>query len=149
MEDEELLQSNNPVDPVLFAAKYSALSRNEHQKYRYLRKATELLTKQGLKMEEQRNLLLFIERILYLEDKELSAQYKEYLQELSEEGKIMVYIPFYEREDAEKVRQEGLQQGLWTGKEEMAKNLLANGVSPDIIAKSAGLPLERIQSLMN
>jgi hypothetical protein len=32
---------------------------------------------------------------------------------------------------------------------EMAKNLLANGVSVDLIAKSAGLPVEKIRALMN
>jgi hypothetical protein len=31
----------------------------------------------------------------------------------------------------------------------MAKNLLANGVSPDIIAKSSGLPLKKIKALIN
>jgi hypothetical protein len=32
---------------------------------------------------------------------------------------------------------------------EMAKNLLANGVSPDLIARSAGLPVERVRALIN
>jgi predicted transposase/invertase (TIGR01784 family) len=39
-------------------------------------------------------------------------------------------------------------EGREEGREEMAINLLADGVSPEIIAKSAGLPLERIQALM-
>jgi hypothetical protein len=34
------------------------------------------------------------------------------------------------------------------GKEEMARNLLARGISPDVIAESAGLPLDKIQDLM-
>ena len=40
-------------------------------------------------------------------------------------------------------------RGMEKGKEEMAQNLLANGVSPEIIARSAGLPLERIRALVN
>jgi predicted transposase/invertase (TIGR01784 family) len=43
----------------------------------------------------------------------------------------------------------GIAIGTEKGKEEMARNLIASGISPDIIAKSAGLPLERIQSLVN
>ena len=35
------------------------------------------------------------------------------------------------------------------GKEDMAKELIANGVSPDVIAKSAGLPVERVRALVN
>ena len=35
------------------------------------------------------------------------------------------------------------------GIEKMARNLLANGISPEVIAQSAGLPLERIQALVN
>jgi hypothetical protein len=98
LDDDELLSSDNPIDFVLYAGKQAALSRTELQKYHYLRVVTGLLAERGWSMEEKRDLLLFIERILYLEDKSLSAQYKGYLQELSEEGKI-VYIPFYERDE--------------------------------------------------
>ncbi len=32
---------------------------------------------------------------------------------------------------------------------EVVKNLLANGVSPDVIAKSADMPIERVRTLLN
>jgi hypothetical protein len=35
------------------------------------------------------------------------------------------------------------------GKKEMARKLLANGVSLDLIASSAGLPIERIRASIN
>jgi predicted transposase/invertase (TIGR01784 family) len=44
---------------------------------------------------------------------------------------------------------EGMEKGMEKGKEEMAKNLLSNGIPPDVIAKSAGLPLEKIQAFVN
>jgi predicted transposase/invertase (TIGR01784 family) len=48
---------------------------------------------------------------------------------------------------------EGEAKGEAKGKQEkaveMAKNLLAHGVSPDIIAKSSGLSKTEIQALMN
>jgi predicted transposase/invertase (TIGR01784 family) len=52
-------------------------------------------------------------------------------------------------EGIEKGREEGIEAGVEKGKLEVARNLLANGVSPDIIAKSAGLTLDKIQALMN
>ena len=52
-----------------------------------------------------------------------------------------MYIPLGERELAQKIKEEG--------KEEMAKNLLAKGISPDIIAQSAGMPIERVRALVN
>jgi hypothetical protein len=52
-----------------------------------------------------------------------------------------VYIPLGERELAQKIKAEG--------KAEMVRELLANGISPEIIAKSAGLPVERVRALAN
>jgi hypothetical protein len=144
LNDEELQRSDNPINLVLYAAKKSAECKEDLQKYHFLRLTTGLLSERGWDREEKRNLLNFIGWILYLEDEDLSEQYKEYLHELAEEGKI-VYIPFYERKDAEKVRLEGREEMA----NEMAKNLLANGVPPEIIAKSAGLPVEKIQALIN
>jgi predicted transposase/invertase (TIGR01784 family) len=60
-------------------------------------------------------------------------------------------------EGVEKGREEGIEKGIAKGraegreegKEEMARNLLENGISPDLIARSSGLPMERIWALMN
>jgi hypothetical protein len=35
------------------------------------------------------------------------------------------------------------------GREEVARNLLTRGIPVDIIAESTGLPLDKIQGLMN
>jgi len=48
-------------------------------------------------------------------------------------------------------RAEGLKEGLAEGKHEKAmeaaRNLLAEGISPEIIAKCTGLPIEEVQKL--
>jgi predicted transposase YdaD len=144
LDDEALLTSDNPIDLVLYAAKHAAECGEDRQRYHFLRLLTGLLGERGWDQEQKRNLLNFITRILYMEDPVLTAEYREYVQQLKEEGKVM-YIPFFEREDAEKVRKEGRAEG----KLEMARNLLAEGFAIDVIAKSAGLPLERIQALVN
>ncbi|GHS87877.1 hypothetical protein AGMMS49957_08500 [Synergistales bacterium] len=56
-----------------------------------------------------------------------------------------MYIPIALRDQADDL----LARGREEGKREMARNLLANGFTPDVIAKSAGLPLEQIQGMMN
>jgi predicted transposase/invertase (TIGR01784 family) len=146
--DDELMASDNPADLVLYAAKCALRSKKELQKYRYLRKLLDLLGERGWGRDDKRDLLLFIERLLYLKDKQLEIQYIEYRNQLNREGKI-VFIPMGEREAAREIEQRGIEKGIEKGKLEVARNLLANGVSPDVIAKSAGLPLDQIKSLMN
>ena len=46
-------------------------------------------------------------------------------------------------------REEAHEEAKEEGKVEMARNLLKDGVAPEIIARSAGLPLEKIQALQN
>jgi predicted transposase/invertase (TIGR01784 family) len=57
----------------------------------------------------------------------------------------------FDEEWEEKVRGEGREEGWKEGREEermtMAKNLLAYGVDPVIIAKSSGLTLDKIQKI--
>jgi hypothetical protein len=43
----------------------------------------------------------------------------------------------------------GREKGIEKGKFEMTKNLLARGVSPDIIADNSGLSVNEIRSMMN
>jgi hypothetical protein len=144
LDGDELLSSDNPVDLVLYAAKVAVESKEEHQKYSYMRTLMGLLAERGWSDDDKRDLMLFIERIINLQDEGLIREYREYRQKLSKEGKIM-YIPLLEREKAKELIQSGVEQG----KEEMARNLLARGVSPGIIAQSAGLPLDKIQAMMN
>jgi predicted transposase/invertase (TIGR01784 family) len=67
---------------------------------------------------------------------------------LDREGKI-VYIPLLEREKAKELIQSGMEKGKIEGKLEVASNMLANGIMPELVVKITGLPKERIQGLMN
>jgi predicted transposase/invertase (TIGR01784 family) len=82
----------------------------------------------------------------------------EYLENLEiTEGDREMYKSIFERVYTERGREEGIERGIERGIEkgiekgklEMAKNLLARGISPDIIAESSGLSQNDIQSLMN
>jgi predicted transposase/invertase (TIGR01784 family) len=74
----------------------------------------------------------------------LITQYKEFLEQENREGKAM-YIPLLLRDSAAEIEQRGRKEG----KLEMARNLLASGMSAEAIAKSANLSLAQIQELIN
>jgi predicted transposase/invertase (TIGR01784 family) len=156
LDDDELIASDNPADIVLYAAKFALRTKEELQKFNFLRKAVELLGERGWSLNDKRDLLLFIERIVNMKDEGLIRQYKEFLEQHSKEGKTM-YIPLILRDSAAEIKQQGVDEGIEKGMEkgiekgklEVARNLLANGVSADVIAKSADLPLEKIRALMN
>ncbi|MDR1481949.1 MAG: Rpn family recombination-promoting nuclease/putative transposase [Synergistaceae bacterium] len=46
-------------------------------------------------------------------------------------------------------KEEGIEEGIERGKLEVALNLLAEGMSPEAIARSVRLPIEKIRELMN
>ncbi|MDR1651363.1 MAG: hypothetical protein LBR87_06225 [Synergistaceae bacterium] len=95
-------------------------------------------------MEDKRSLLLFAQRIISLKDENLKSEYVGYLEQLDREGKI-VYVSIAE----EYYTKKGIEKGIEEGRLEVARNLLARGVSLDIIAESAGLSPEKIRELMS
>jgi len=169
--DGELQASDNPIDFVIYAAKCALRAKEELQKFNYLRTLLDLLAERGWSREDisrqparnerswslsfftKRDLLLFFERVIDLRDKTLEKQYTEYRSQLNKEGTI-VYIPLGERELAQEIEQRGIAKGRAEGiekcKEEMVRNLLVRGdYSPEIISEIAGLPVERVRSLVN
>jgi predicted transposase/invertase (TIGR01784 family) len=144
LDDEELMASGNPIDIVLYAAKYAAKTKAELQRYNYLRTATRLLADMGWDMDEKYAFLLFAQRVINLKDEKLKAEYIEYLEQLDREGKI-VYVTMAE----EYYTKKGIEQGIEKGKLEVARKLAARGISPDIITESTGLPVDQIQELTN
>ncbi|GHV40744.1 hypothetical protein FACS1894187_21940 [Synergistales bacterium] len=140
LDDSELMSSDNPIDLVFYAAKCASRSKEELQKYNYLYTLTNLLGERGWDMEDKRNLLNFLERIMNLKDEQLRIKYEDHLEQLDKEEKIM-YVSVVEEKYVAKGREEMAKK--------MARNLLAKGISPDVIAESAGLPLEKIQALLN
>ncbi|MDR3076965.1 MAG: hypothetical protein LBU26_06655 [Synergistaceae bacterium] len=149
--DEELQASGNPADLALYAAKCSLKAKRELQKYNYLRTLTGILAERGWGMDDKRDLLLFLERIMALKDKELRMQYREYQEQLDREGKI-VYVSvaeeYYTAKGIEKGIEKGIAKGIEKGREQMAKKLLARGdYSPEVISEIADLPVERVRAL--
>ena len=148
LDDKELLASDNPIDIVLYAAKFALKTKEELRKFNFLRKTVGLLNERGWSTGEKRDLLLFIERIVNMRDETLITRYREVLEQENREGKAM-YVPLLLRDSAAEIEQRGIEKGIEKGKLEVARNLLASGMPPEVIAKSANLPLNQIQGLMN
>jgi predicted transposase/invertase (TIGR01784 family) len=143
LDDAELAASDNPIDIVLLAAKFAQRARKEHQKSKFLRKAVELLDERGWSMEDKHDLLLFTESIVNLQDEELITRYREDMEHRNREGKSM-YIPLMLRDSAAEIEQRGAEKA----KLEDARNMLTNGIAPELVVKITGLPEERIQGLL-
>jgi predicted transposase/invertase (TIGR01784 family) len=79
-----------------------------------------------------------------MKDKELITQYREINEHRNREGKSM-YIPLMLRDSVDEIEQRSVEKA----KLEVARNLLAKGISPDVVTETTGLPEERIRGLMN
>ncbi len=83
--DEELLTSDNPFDSFIYAAKnYSKYMKEDAQKVKleYLLKIMRNLYGRGMKEDERRRILVFISRLINLNDAELTKQFIEELEKL-------------------------------------------------------------------
>jgi hypothetical protein len=77
------------------------------------------------------------------------ALYKEYDEFKEADAMLQNTILTYSEEAERRGIKEGIKEGIEKGKAEMARNLLMRGVAPDLIAESAGLPLDKIRTWMN
>ncbi|MDR3353825.1 MAG: hypothetical protein LBO21_02155 [Synergistaceae bacterium] len=99
----------------------------------------ESCTASGLMNESDKRIVLEHMERLY---RELFGQYEEFTEvDTMLRDRVLTY--------SEEAELKGRQEGRQEGKYEMAKNLLANGVPPEIIAKSSGMSLDALKTLMN
>ncbi|MDR3279697.1 MAG: hypothetical protein LBT23_04215, partial [Synergistaceae bacterium] len=132
---------------ILYAAKCAYRSRNdESEKFRYLRHISDMWNERGWSPEEKRDILEAIEYLIHLTDEDYKRQMVKHVENLkmSEEDRKM-YQSIFEQVYTARGEEKGRQEGII----EVAKNLLANGVSPEIIAKSSGLSVDDIRTMMN
>jgi predicted transposase/invertase (TIGR01784 family) len=60
-----------------------------------------------------------------------------------------MYVSVFERVYTARGMEKGREEGREEGKLEVARNLLAEGISPDIISRTSGISLEEVQNLQN
>jgi hypothetical protein len=144
LDDNELVSSDNPIDILLYAAKFALNAKDEHQKLSFLRKSVELLDERGWSLLDKRDLFLFTERVVKMKDRYLIGQFKEFMERRNKEGNAM-YVPMLLRDSADEIKRLGKEEG----KLEVVRKMLARGDSPEAVSEVAGLPQEKILELMN
>lgn len=129
-DDEKLLNSDNPFDSFIYAAKkYSDYMSKDTLKLEYLLKITRNLQALGLDSKERAGILVLVTRLINLEDIELR---KQYLEELDNK---MAKLTWIEEHFMKKGLMEGWQEGTEEANERVATAML-----------QAGEPLEKIIS---
>ena len=159
LDEAELLKTDNPFDLALCAAQRALKSKkDERQKHRYLKELLGLLGDRGWSHDDKHRLLLFIEHVINLKDRELGLDIVKYEEELDREGKIMyislaeqVYAKEWDRKLEQKYKQEGKQEGrqegIAIGRLDAARGMKALDLPLDVITKATGLSEDEIKRL--
>ncbi|MDR1241261.1 MAG: hypothetical protein LBM00_00520 [Deltaproteobacteria bacterium] len=153
--DETLLADENRIGLVLYSAKCAEKSGDdESEKFRYLRHISDMWNARGWNPHDKRVILEAANYLIRLSSKDYIRQTVEYVENLkmSREDREM-YVSIFEEVYTERGMEKGMEKGMEEGAKakavEIAKNLLAEGVSPDVISRTSGLSLEEVRSLMN
>ena len=145
--DEELLNSDNPFDSFIYAAKkYSEYMKEDAQKVKleYLLKIMRNLYVRGMDEDDRRRILIFISRLINLKDAKMINQFVKELKELEGESSMreLTWLEEYFRDEAiavgeERGRSEGIAVGKEQGRSEMMKAAIdfmrSNGMSNEQI----------------
>jgi len=134
--------------PVLAAKRMLDANGDPLKRGEYSLELLDLIKKRGLDYKKAWLYRQFTSRILQTDAEDIESKIKEVWKmqfRPIEEVQKEIFMR-YAREEA---HEEAKEEGKVEGKVEMARNLLKDGVAPEIIARSAGLPLEKIQALQN
>jgi hypothetical protein len=138
---EKLKQDNrNFALSVLAGKRMLEAGGKPRQREEYSLELLNLVEARGLDSEKAWSLKNFAYRILQIGKDDIDAKVKGVWK--------MRFRPIDEVISDIRIRA-AREAGIEQGKEEMVKNLLSSGISLDVIAKSSGLPLEKIQTLWN
>ena len=123
--DEELLDSDNPFDSFIYAAKkYSEYMSEDAQKVKleYLLKIMRNLYVRGMNEQDRRRILIFISRLINLKDAEMVNQFVEELKELEGESNMreLTWLEEHFRDEAIAIGEaRGEERGKQQGRSEM------------------------------
>ena len=150
--DEKLLNSDNPFDSFIYAAKkYNDYMSDTKQKIKleYLLKITRKLHALGLNTRERAGILILVNRLINLEDKELREQYFNELKKLKGENNMAELTWLEERFRDEAIAQgmaQGIAIGEVRGKEQGRSETLDAAID---FMRSNGMSNEQINSFRN
>ena len=148
-DDRALLESDNPFDLIIYAAKKEALFKGgdrEQQKFKYLRELTRLLAGKGWNEKDRRDLLILIARMINLEDKGLQQQYVADVKAMKGENN-MAAMTFIEKYFKDEGRNEGFSLGRREANFDTARRLREMGMADPDIHRATSLSFEELRTL--
>jgi hypothetical protein len=143
LDDTVLLAEDSRIGLIFYAAKCMWQSGNdEGKKFQYLRKITGLWSKRGWDRDDKRIILLVVNYLINLKDRDYAKQYVKHVESLrmNEEDREM-YVSVFERVYKE--------EGRKKEREEIAENMLNEGLSVDEVSKYTRMPREGVEALRN
>ena len=156
-QDEAKLEAEtNPFATVILAGLYALKAKEDEEKrFKFKQRLSKLLFQKGWKRARIIELFYYIDNIITLKDEEKNRiVMNEFENEMNEEETEMKFT-FDETNYAQVLRRKALAEGKAEGKVEgraegvymVAKNLLKEGVSVELISKTTSLPKEKIVEL--
>ena len=147
--DEELLNSDNPIDSFIYAAKkYKDYMSEDKQrvKLEYLLKITRSLQALGLNTKERAGILVLVSRLINLEDMELRKQYIEELKGENEMAELNWLEEYFMKEAAAVAEKRGRSEGIAIGVKQGRSDTMNAAID---FMRSNGMSNEQINAFRN
>ncbi len=145
-EEEELLHSHNPFALAVLAGLYMLKSRKQDQKYYKAKLFKLLLTDKKIPKGKIRPLLIFIDHLIELPEKDTEQLVQEISPLIEKEDKGMG-LSLDDTSIAQYYKKIGMEKGRKEGIKETAQRMLKEGISIEIVVKVTGLTEEEIKKL--
>lgn len=142
----------NPFATVVLAVWYALKTKeNEEQRFKFKRKLSRMLFEKGWDRKRMIELFYYVDNIVRLNDEEKNRiVLDEFESEMNEEDVEMKFT-FDETNYAQIIRRKAIEKGKIEGKietsQEIARNLLKEGVSIELISRTTSLSKEKIVEL--
>ncbi|GHS96886.1 hypothetical protein AGMMS50276_16000 [Synergistales bacterium] len=156
LNEESLLNmKHNPLAiSTLAAMRIAKAGRSETKRFEQGKEMVRLLKQYGFPLEVRTKVTTFIAGITNLTMDKLLEDFEKEIDVLYEEVESMkVRVPIMEKvlkkKALEWAKYDGKIEGAYEKALEVARNFLADGVAPGVVAKNTGLPLENVTALMN
>ncbi|MDR1977905.1 MAG: hypothetical protein LBQ42_04145 [Synergistaceae bacterium] len=148
---EELRKDKRPFARVVLAGRLSLdVGDDVKQREKYAWELLKTTTEADYDKRSRRVILVFSRGIFRLEDPKVSRELKEAyeMQTISlDEYVKRIALEEAEEKGIEKGMEKGMKKGIERGKLEVARTMLAEGLSPEIVVKCTGLGKSEILSL--
>ena len=121
---------------------------SESEKLKYLRVISDLWAAKGWNPHDKRIILEATNYLINLTDEDYARQMVNYIDNLKlKERDREMYVSIFERVYTARGIEKGREEGRGEGRKEIAKNLLSDGIAPEVVARNTGLSLDTVAEI--